>query len=190
MSYPPFEMLDSSGQPAGVSVDMARAMGQYLNRPVRFENIPFDGLIPSLKTGKIDVIISSLTMTEDRKKSIDFSDPYLTMGLAILVNKNSDIRSINDVDKPSRNVAVKRGRQAISMQSSTSKMRSCWSSTKRARVLSKWRKARQTVLFMIRFQSSKLGKNTRTQLGRSFNRFSRNNGRWGFRKETTTFDSK
>jgi polar amino acid transport system substrate-binding protein len=109
MSYPPFEMLDSSGQPAGVSVDMARAMGQYLNRPVRFENIPFDGLIPSLKTGKIDVIISSLTMTEDRKKSIDFSDPYLTMGLAILVNKNSEIRSINDIDKPSRNVAVKKG---------------------------------------------------------------------------------
>ena len=80
MSFPPFEMLDSSGQPAGVSVDMARAMGQSLNRPIRFENIPFDGLIPSLKTGKIDVIISSLTMTEDRKKSIDFSDPYLKDG--------------------------------------------------------------------------------------------------------------
>jgi polar amino acid transport system substrate-binding protein len=109
MSYPPFEMLDSSGQPAGVSVDMARAMGQYLNRPVRFENIPFDGLIPSLKTGKIDVVISSLTVTEDRKKSIDFSDPYLTMGLAILVNKNSDIQSINDVDKPGRSVALKKG---------------------------------------------------------------------------------
>jgi polar amino acid transport system substrate-binding protein len=109
MLYPPFEMLDASGQPAGVSVDMARAMGQYLNRPVRFENIPFDGLIPSLKTGKIDVIISSLTVTEDRKKSIDFSDPYLKMGLAILANKKSDIQSINDVDKPGRNVAAKKG---------------------------------------------------------------------------------
>jgi len=109
MSYPPFEMLDSSGQPAGVSVDMARAMSQNLNRPVHFENIPFDGLIPSLKTGKIDIIISSLTVTEDRKKSIDFSDPYLTMGLAILVNQNSDIRSIDDVDKPGHKVAVKKG---------------------------------------------------------------------------------
>jgi polar amino acid transport system substrate-binding protein len=109
MAYPPFEMLDSSGQPSGVSVDMARAMGQHLNRPVRFENIPFDGLIPSLKTGKIDVVISSLTMTEDRKKSIDFSDPYLTMGLAILVNQKGDIQSINDVDKHGRNVAVKKG---------------------------------------------------------------------------------
>ena len=109
MLYPPFEMLDARGQPAGVSVDMARAMGQYLNRPVRFENIPFDGLIPSLKTGKIDVVISSLTVTEDRKKSIDFSDPYLKMGLAILTTKNSDIQSINDVDKPGHTVAVKKG---------------------------------------------------------------------------------
>src|SRR3984885_8198563 len=105
MSFPPFEMLDASGQPAGVSVDVARAMGQYLNRPIRFENIPFDGLIPSLKTGKIDLIISSLTMTEDRQKSIDFSDPYLKMGLAILANQKTDIQSINDVDKPGRNVA-------------------------------------------------------------------------------------
>ena len=109
MAFPPFEMLDSSGKPAGVSVDMAHAMGQYLNRPVRIENIPFDGLIPSLKTGKIDVIISSLTVTEDRKKSIDFTDPYLKMGLALLTTKSSDIQSINDVDKPGRNVAVKKG---------------------------------------------------------------------------------
>ena len=109
LAFPPFEMLDSSGQPAGVSVDMANAMGQYLNRPVRIENIPFDGLIPSLKTGKIDVIISSMTVTEDRKKSIDFTDPYLKMGLAILAAKNSDIQSINDVDKPGRAVAVKKG---------------------------------------------------------------------------------
>jgi polar amino acid transport system substrate-binding protein len=109
MAFPPFEMLDSSGQPAGVSVEMARAMGRYLNRPIRFENIPFDGLIPSLKTGKIDLIISSMTVTEDRKKSIDFSDPYLKMGLAILAAKNSSIQSINDVDQPGRNVVVKKG---------------------------------------------------------------------------------
>jgi polar amino acid transport system substrate-binding protein len=108
MSFPPFEMLDASGHPAGISVDLAREMGKNLNRPVRFENIPFDGLIPSLKTGKIDVIISSLTMTEDRNKSIDFSDPYLKMGLAILANRKSDIQSINDVDKPNHNVAVKK----------------------------------------------------------------------------------
>jgi polar amino acid transport system substrate-binding protein len=109
MSFPPFEMLDSSGQPAGVSVDMAKALGQFLGRPIRFENIPFDGLIPSLKTGKVDIVISSMTVTTDRAQSIDFSDPYLKMGLSILANKNSNIQSISDVDKPNIRVAVKKG---------------------------------------------------------------------------------
>jgi len=108
MQFPPFEMLDTNGQPAGVSVDMMRAMGEYLHRPLRFENIPFDGLIPSLKTGKIDLAISSMTKTADRAKSIDFSDAYLTMGLSILANKNSPIQSIDDVDKPNVTVAVKK----------------------------------------------------------------------------------
>ncbi|HEY4784197.1 MAG TPA: transporter substrate-binding domain-containing protein [Chthoniobacterales bacterium] len=108
MSFPPFEMLDTSGQPAGVSVEMAKAMGKYLQRPIRFENIPFDGLIPSLKTGKVDLVISSMTVTQERSKSIDFSDPYLEMGLSILANKNSSIQSIADVDKPNITVAVKK----------------------------------------------------------------------------------
>ncbi len=108
MSFPPFEMLDTSGQPAGVSVEMAKAMGKYLQRPIRFENIPFDGLIPSLKTGKVDLVISSMTVTQERSKSIDFSDPYLKMGLSILANKNSSIQSIADVDKPNITVAVKK----------------------------------------------------------------------------------
>jgi len=108
LTFPPFEMLDSKGQPAGVSIDMVTALGQYLHQPIRFENIPFDGLIPSLKTGKVDLVVASMTITEDRKKSIDFSDPYLKMRLSILVNKNSDIQSINDIDKPGHSVAVKK----------------------------------------------------------------------------------
>jgi polar amino acid transport system substrate-binding protein len=108
MSFPPFEMQDTSGHPAGVSVEMANAMGKYLQRPIRFENIPFDGLIPSLKTGKVDLVISSMTVTPERSKSIDFSDPYLKMGLSILANQNSSIQSIVDVDKPNITVAVKK----------------------------------------------------------------------------------
>ena len=61
--FPPFEMLDTNGQPTGVGVDLGKALGEYLHRPVRIENIPFDGLIPSLKTGKVDIAISSMTIT-------------------------------------------------------------------------------------------------------------------------------
>ncbi len=109
LSYPPFEMSDEHNQPAGVSVDLAYALGESLGRPVRIENIAFAGLISSLKTGKIDLIISSMTANEERAQSIDFSDPYLETGLCLLVSKDSDIQSIEDADQKGRSIAVKQG---------------------------------------------------------------------------------
>lgn len=91
LAYPPFEMADERGKPAGVSVDLAQALADYLGRPLKIENIPFDGLIPALKTGNIDLIISSMTATLERSQSIDFSDRYLRTGLAMLGSKKSDI---------------------------------------------------------------------------------------------------
>jgi polar amino acid transport system substrate-binding protein len=109
LNYPPFEMTDAAGTPTGVGVDLARALCDYLHRPIDIQNMPFEGLIPALKTGRIDLIISSMTATDERRKSIDFSDPYLNTGLAILVKKNSPIQSIGDVDKPGMIVVVKTG---------------------------------------------------------------------------------
>ena len=96
LAYPPFEMSEKDGTPSGVSVDFAKALAKALDRELIIENIAWDGLIPSLKTGKIDLIISSMTITEERKKSIDFSIPYAQSSLAILANKNSAVKSIND----------------------------------------------------------------------------------------------
>jgi len=109
LSYPPFETIDTTGKPTGVSVDLAEALGKSLGRSVHIENIPFTGLIPSLKTGKIDCIISSMTDTPERRTSIAFSDPYLTIGLALLVAKKSSIQSIADLDQPGKTLAVRQG---------------------------------------------------------------------------------
>lgn len=109
LSYPPFEMTDTKGQPTGVSVDLARALGAALGMQVRIENMAFDGLIPSLKTGKIDLIISSMTATAERSQSIDFSDPYLQTGLCLLVQKKSPVQGISDLDRAGMTVAVKKG---------------------------------------------------------------------------------
>jgi polar amino acid transport system substrate-binding protein len=109
LNYPPFEMTDAAGNPTGVGVDLARALCDYLHRPIDLQNMPFEGLIPALKTGRIDLIISSMTATDERRKSIDFSDPYLNTGLAILAKKNSPIEGIADVDKPGMIVVVKTG---------------------------------------------------------------------------------
>jgi len=109
LSYPPFETIDRAGKPAGVSVDLARALGEHLGRPVQIENIPFTGLIPSLKTGKIDCVISSMTDTTERRKSVAFSEPYLSIGLALLVPKDSPLRTPADLDAPGRTLAVRQG---------------------------------------------------------------------------------
>jgi polar amino acid transport system substrate-binding protein len=109
LNYPPFEMIDPQGRPVGISVDMAYELGKFLEKEVQTQNIPFDGLIPALKTGKIDLIISSMTETPERAQSIDFSEPYLRTGLCLLVNKSAPIDSIEQADQPSFSVAVKQG---------------------------------------------------------------------------------
>jgi polar amino acid transport system substrate-binding protein len=109
LAYPPFEMRDASGNPSGVSVDLARALAEYLHEPVTIENIPFSGLIPALKTGKVDVVISSMTETPERAQSIDFSDPYLSTGLCMLVRKDSPIQGAEDLNKTGVTVVVKQG---------------------------------------------------------------------------------
>ncbi len=109
LAYPPFEMRDASGEPSGVSVDLARALGEKLGQPVEIQNLPFAGLIPALRTGKIDLIISSMTATPERAESIDFSEPYLQTGLCLLVSAKSGIQSIAEADRAGRAVAVVKG---------------------------------------------------------------------------------
>ena len=109
LSYPPFEMTDPQGRPAGVSVKLAEALGKHLGREVVIENIAFDGLVTALKTRKIDCVISSMTATPERRKSIAFSEPYLKTGLALLVAAQSPVQAAADLDAPGRVVAVKKG---------------------------------------------------------------------------------
>jgi polar amino acid transport system substrate-binding protein len=109
LNYPPFEMVDTQGKPAGISVEMAEALGKFAGREVQIQNVPFDGLIPALKTGKIDLIISSMTETPERAQSIGFSQPYLRTGLCLLVNRHAVIGSIEQADVPGYSVAAKQG---------------------------------------------------------------------------------
>lgn len=107
LSYPPFEMQDKAGNPDGVGVRLAEALAAKLGRPLKIVPMEFSGLIPALKTGNVDLILSSMTATDERRQSIDFSTPYAFTGLALLVRKDSDIQSIDDLKKPGRSVTAK-----------------------------------------------------------------------------------
>jgi polar amino acid transport system substrate-binding protein len=106
-TYPPFEFVDEKGQLTGVSIAIGKTIGKRLGKPVEFRNLNFDGLIPALQSGQIDLIISSLTANEQRRKSIDFSEPYVKTGLAILAAKDSPIQSAEDLKGSGRKIVIR-----------------------------------------------------------------------------------
>lgn len=87
-AYPPFGFKDSkTGEFVGFDVDIIRAIGRTAGFSVKVENIPFDGLIPALKTRTIDIAINDIGITAERAKSVDFSDRYYIAGMGIVVAK-------------------------------------------------------------------------------------------------------
>lgn len=109
LAYPPFETTDEKGNPSGMSVDLAKDLGEYLGRTVRIENMAYAGLIPSLQSKKIDVILSSMTISEERLEVIDFSDAYSNAYLTLLINKDSPVNEVKDLNLKGRKVAIKKG---------------------------------------------------------------------------------
>lgn len=108
-TYPPFETVNAQGEFTGVSVDIGRELAKHLGREVEFRNINFDGLITALKTGNIDIIISSMTANDERRKSIDFSEPYVKTGIALLASTKSPVQNLDDLKNAGRRVVVRLG---------------------------------------------------------------------------------
>ena len=75
-AFPPFNFVDAKGRVQGFEVDLGYAICKAAQLTCSFAAIDFDGLIPALRTGKIDAIIASMNITEERKKAIDFVGPY------------------------------------------------------------------------------------------------------------------
>lgn len=109
LKYAPFETIDTDGNPDGVSVMMAKALGEYLGREVEIVETPYPSLITSLESGKVDIIISSMTINEKRLEIVDFSDPYTTSQLMMLVHKDSKVKSYKDLNDPDVIIASKTG---------------------------------------------------------------------------------
>ncbi|MDR2526626.1 MAG: transporter substrate-binding domain-containing protein [Rickettsiales bacterium] len=95
---PPFMYIDKSGEIVGYDPDLARAVLKKLGHEAKFVQMQFDGLLPSLTTGKIDMIASGFTITEERKKRVDYSDPYNEVFSKIVIKENDNsINSIKDL---------------------------------------------------------------------------------------------
>jgi polar amino acid transport system substrate-binding protein len=76
IAYAPFESYDEKNNPVGFDIELLTAIAEDMGYKAEFQNASFDGLIPSLQAGKYDCVISAMTITEERAKSVLFSDPY------------------------------------------------------------------------------------------------------------------
>lgn len=98
--YPPYEFHDISGgkdEITGFDVDIARAIAKELGVQLEIKDMAFDGVLPALLAKKVDIAIAAFTITEERKKSVNFSDPYLDGGQQIVTYKGSGIKGKEDL---------------------------------------------------------------------------------------------
>jgi len=85
----PFSFVDKKGRVTGFDGELARIIGAKLHRPVEFLNMKFMALIPALQSRKVDLIVSSMIATEERRKSVNFTQSYFDNAQSMLVRKGS-----------------------------------------------------------------------------------------------------
>ena len=97
-SFAPFEYLDPvTKEIVGFDIDLIREIAKTANYEVEIVLAPFDGLIPAVLSSSMDCAISAFTITDERKKRVDFSDPYCKAGLGIMIQK-ADTGKIKNID--------------------------------------------------------------------------------------------
>jgi len=111
VEYFPFEYADEKGEPMGFDVDLAKLAAQELGVAIEIKDIEWTGLIPALQSGKVDLVVSGMTRTLARAKTVSFTEPYFVTGLCALVSlqRAADVTRVEDLNAEGRVIAVKTG---------------------------------------------------------------------------------
>ena len=96
-TFPPYEMTTDSGEIEGIDVDTAKAIAEKLGLELQVDDMEFDAALLSVQQGKADIVMAGVTVTDERKAVMDFSDSYATGIQSIIVPNDSDIASPDDL---------------------------------------------------------------------------------------------
>ena len=88
-SFPPFEYVED-GEIVGFDIDLVKEIAELQGFEVEFRDISFDSLIPGLASGSLDIVAAGMTITEERKEVVAFSDPYYSANQSVLVHQDSE----------------------------------------------------------------------------------------------------
>ncbi len=96
-TWPPMEMVDQNKNIIGFDIDFLNAVAEEAGFKVKYQNTAWDGIFAGIAAGKYDAIISSVTITDERKKTMDFSVPYINAGQILIVPKSSNAVVLADL---------------------------------------------------------------------------------------------
>ncbi len=95
--YPPFELINEKGKLVGFDIDLFEAMAKEIGIKVKWHQLGFETIIGALKSTQIDAAISGLSVTEERRKHVEFSDPYYLSGQVVVVLEESPLKSLKEL---------------------------------------------------------------------------------------------
>jgi polar amino acid transport system substrate-binding protein len=98
-AYAPFESQNEKGEIVGFDIDVVKAVAQKTGIEVKFVNTPWEGIFNTLAQGDRDFLVSSITITDERKQTMDFSSPYFDAQQLMAVKKDSKIARFDDLKK-------------------------------------------------------------------------------------------
>ncbi|MEO9337873.1 ABC transporter substrate-binding protein [Mesorhizobium sp. SB112] len=105
-AYPPFNNLTADGKLEGFDIDIANALCDEMKVKCEFITQDWDGIIPALQASKFDAIIASMSITDERKKQVDFTNKYYNTPPGIAVPKDSDIKGVTKEDLAGKTIGV------------------------------------------------------------------------------------
>ena len=97
-AFPPYEYVDDDGNIVGIDAEIAAALAEKLGMELEIKDMDFNSLITACAGGSIDVVLAGMTVDEERKQSVNFSDSYATGVQVIIVKEGSDIATVDDLD--------------------------------------------------------------------------------------------
>ena len=97
-AFPPYEMVADDGTFEGIDVDIAGKIAEKLGLELVVDDMDFGSIITSVQTGKEDIAMAGLTVTDERKQNVDFTDSYATGVQVVIVPIDSDIESLDDLE--------------------------------------------------------------------------------------------
>lgn len=110
--YPPFEQ-GKPGNYTGFDVELMEAIAEKIGRTAEFQDTSFETIFRDVAQGKFEAVISAATITEEREKAVDFSNPYYLSEQAVLVKEGSDIKSLEDLE--GKTVAAQQGTTGLEL---------------------------------------------------------------------------